>query len=251
MKPEDFGIKDYEWVKGKLNVNSSVNLEYKNLRKLPFDFGVVEGNFFCENNRLKSLKGAPEVVLGDFDCSYNKLKSLNGAPKKIEGDFDCSNNTLENLEGAPQEGIENFQCHGCNLESLEGMPRTIGGDLKCGLNNLTSFKGAPEEVVNLYAAMNEKLVSLEGLPKVFDLFTCISRFSLFKNEFMGRWGRLKGSNFNYGDVKTVVVDGKLPEEYTIAADRFVPGWREKLAFENKLLQEEDDDLIKALEKVSK
>ena len=34
-KPEDFGIKNYEWVNGKLNVKGDVDLEFKKLRELP------------------------------------------------------------------------------------------------------------------------------------------------------------------------------------------------------------------------
>ena len=65
-------------------------------------FGVVNGYFWCENNRLTSLVGAPQEVGGSFDCSYNHLTSLVGAPLKVGVSFDCENNRLTSLVGAPQ-----------------------------------------------------------------------------------------------------------------------------------------------------
>lgn len=38
---------------------------------LPVRFGKVEGNFFCRNNKLISLEGAPQAVGGVFFCNCN------------------------------------------------------------------------------------------------------------------------------------------------------------------------------------
>ena len=89
--PEDYGIENYTWNDGKLDVNRGVNLSNKGLTKLPFKFGVVKGYFYCDNNQLTSLQGAPEEVGGYFSCGYNRLTSLQGAPERVGGDFVCSN----------------------------------------------------------------------------------------------------------------------------------------------------------------
>jgi len=66
-------------------------------------FGVVTGDFNCDDNKLTSLEGAPQEVGGSFRCHNNKLTSLVGAPQEVEGYFDCSYNMLTSLEGAPQK----------------------------------------------------------------------------------------------------------------------------------------------------
>jgi hypothetical protein len=62
----------------------------------------VYGNFYCSNNSLTSLEGAPQSVGKDFICNSNQLVSLKGAPKIVDGNFYCSRNPLTSLEGAPQ-----------------------------------------------------------------------------------------------------------------------------------------------------
>ena len=66
-------------------------------------FGHVSGNFWCDNNKLTSLEGAPQSVDGYFDCSANKLTSLEGAPQSVGGSFYCYNNKLTSLKGFPME----------------------------------------------------------------------------------------------------------------------------------------------------
>ena len=57
-------------------------------------FGVVDGNFDCDKNRLTSLKGAPLKVGVSFYCSYNALTSLVGAPKRARCGLSCVNNPV-------------------------------------------------------------------------------------------------------------------------------------------------------------
>ena len=59
------------------------------------------GNFYCSNNKLTSLEGAPEVVKGGFYCNNNNLTSLKGTPEVVKGNFNCSHNNLTSLDGAP------------------------------------------------------------------------------------------------------------------------------------------------------
>ena len=64
-------------------------------------FGRVSGNFYCGNNSLTSLEGAPESVGGDFSCHSNSFTSLEGAPESVGGSFYCDAFSTSdwNLEG--------------------------------------------------------------------------------------------------------------------------------------------------------
>ena len=73
-------------------------------------FGSVGRNFYCHNNQLTSLEGAPQEVRVNFYCHSNQLTSLEGAPREVKGDFDCSYNQLTSLEEAPREVGGGFYC---------------------------------------------------------------------------------------------------------------------------------------------
>lgn len=129
---------------GKIDVNGSVILNNKSLKKLsPLKFGKVSGDFYIHKNKLESLEGAPEEVGGNFDCSNNWLRSLVGGPTKVGKDYDCSYNMLT---------------------SLEYCPIIINQELSCGDNKLTSFKGAPNIIKGDFTFLRNKLTSLEGCP---------------------------------------------------------------------------------------
>lgn len=104
LRPEDFKIKSYEWVNGKLNVKGDVDLGSLRLQRLPFEFGVVTGSFNCYNNNLTNLEGSPSEVGGDFACNNNKLTSLKGAPTKVRGYFNCYNNKNLAFDGVLEAG---------------------------------------------------------------------------------------------------------------------------------------------------
>ena len=113
MKPEDFGITNYKWNNGKLDCFQDVDLYNKNLKKLPFEFGIVTGYFYCHNNNLTSLEHCPSSVGGHFVCDSNKLTTLEHCPSSVGGDFWCSNNNLTTLEHCPSSVGGDFYCH-CN-----------------------------------------------------------------------------------------------------------------------------------------
>ena len=110
---------------GTYSTDDSVNFERMNLTQIPAKFKYVGGNFYCGNNRLTSLQGAPQKVGGyfscggNFYCDNNKLTTLEGAPQKVGGDFYCSDNRLTTLEGAPQEVGEDFYCSNNRLTGEE------------------------------------------------------------------------------------------------------------------------------------
>ena len=107
-------------------------------------FGHVSGDFYCLNNRLKSLEGAPQSVGGTFDCQRNNLKTLEGSPKAVGEDFYCWSNPLESLIGAPEsiggtfnfndelsvpEGRWSFKYLSYLFETLEGKDKKLVGTL--------------------------------------------------------------------------------------------------------------------------
>ena len=128
-------------------------------------FGKVSGDFYCENNNLTSLEGAPQEVGGNLWCYGNNLTSLAGAPQKVGSEFDCSGNNLTSLVGAPQEVGGAFWCKNNKLTSLEGAPQKVGGDFDCKNNKLTSLEGAPQEVGGGFDCQYNKLTSLAGGPQ--------------------------------------------------------------------------------------
>jgi len=96
---------------GLVDIKGNFDFSDKNLTDFKgVKFGVVTGSFFCDNNKLTSLEGAPQEVRGCFFCDYNKLTSLKGSPQKVGMSFSCSNNKLTSLVGAPQEVGESFGC---------------------------------------------------------------------------------------------------------------------------------------------
>jgi hypothetical protein len=129
-------------------------------------FGHVKGGFYCSDNQLTSLEGAPQTVDGDFYCIENRLTSLEGAPQTVNGNFACNNNQITSLEGAPQK-VGGFSCDGNQLTSLEGAPQKVGG-FSCDGNQLTSLEGAPQTVRGEFYCNNNP-VSEKTLASIFAL----------------------------------------------------------------------------------
>jgi len=141
---------------GTYDAKDDVFIDDMGLTKIPIQFNKVDGYFWCTNNKLTSLEGAPKEVNGDFDCEKNKLTSLEGAPKEVNGDFDCRYNKLTSLKGAPEKVIDGFTCSYNDLTSLEGAPKKVIGIFNCNSNYLTSLKGAPKEVRGNFHCFNQK-----------------------------------------------------------------------------------------------
>jgi len=133
----------------------------------------IEGDFYCSDKSLTDFKGVKfGVVSNDFDCQNNKLKSLKGAPQEVGRYFSCHNNKLTSLEGAPEVGWH-FCCSDNKLTSLEGAPQEVRGYFDCSNNKLTSLVGAPQKVGWHFDCSNNKLTSLVGAPQeVGENFSC-------------------------------------------------------------------------------
>lgn len=101
----EMGIEDGYTINDDLTIDShkDVNLDDMGLTEFPefIQWNVAEKNFYCDNNRLKSLRGAPNFVGEDFDCQNNTLESLEGGPDTIHGDFNCNHNSLVSLKSSP------------------------------------------------------------------------------------------------------------------------------------------------------
>jgi hypothetical protein len=147
-------------VDGDFNCSEQDLTDFKGIR-----FGVVSGYFYCSNNQLISLEGAPQKVGEDFYCRYNQLTSLVGAPQEVGANFNCEDNQLISLEGAPQRVGHDFYCSDNQLTSLEGAPQRVGRGFSCNNNQLTSLEGAPQEVGERFLCEGNNLTSLEGAPQ--------------------------------------------------------------------------------------
>ena len=66
-----------------VDVDSNVNINNRNLTKIPIKFNKVSGSFYCSNNNLTSLVGCPTTVNGGFYCHNNKLTNINDLDSKI------------------------------------------------------------------------------------------------------------------------------------------------------------------------
>jgi len=76
----NIGWKEYSInKKGQVDIKGNVILT--NYKKIPFNFGIINGNFKCYNSNLDRLEYLPKEVIGTCDLSYNNLKSFNSLPK--------------------------------------------------------------------------------------------------------------------------------------------------------------------------
>jgi hypothetical protein len=128
LEVENYTIND----DGVVDVDGGVFFGEAGLKEIPVQFGKVTGDFYCSDNYLSTLKGAPEKVSGSFYCYNNELTSLEGAPKYVGGRFfNCSANKLTSLKNSPKEVGGNFDCSKNKLIDLKGAPRKVGGNFSC------------------------------------------------------------------------------------------------------------------------
>ena len=196
-------------------------------------FGKVSGRFYCSENELTSLAGAPQEVRGNFKCGNNKLTSLEGAPQKVGGYFSCYGNNLTSLAGAPQVVGKDFGCSDNNLTSLAGAPQKVGGNFDCSENQLTSLAGAPQEVSGYFTCdafilkegeWNPKgwlKVLKEGSPEAQKLISTILSVEELNKEIQkdpaGMVMNLKGI-WNDGNFKEIRAKLVWPKGYEQEAD---------------------------------
>ncbi len=130
MSWDEYAAQQEGWIKnkdGSYDVEGYVDLHDMRLERLPLRFRNVSGYFYCGNNQLITLEGAPKEVGKGFNCKDNNLITLEGGPEYVGGDFDCHFNNLTNLIGAPKKVRKDFDAVHNKLTTLEGAPKYVGG----------------------------------------------------------------------------------------------------------------------------
>lgn len=131
---------------GTIVVPGDINLSSKRLTQLPdLSTVIVKGSFYCYNNQLTNLKGAPRSVGGNFSCHNNQLTSLDHAPQSVRGDFYCYDDGLTSLEGAPQTVGGDFYCYNNQLTTLDHAPQAFKA-LKSDFGEFKSWNDIPEQL---------------------------------------------------------------------------------------------------------
>jgi hypothetical protein len=141
----------------------------------------VGGNYYCNDNTLVSLKGAPQQVR-TFWCQRNKLETLENGPEEVDNEYNCSENKLRSLKGAPRR-VRVFDCAKNLLVALEGGPPTVT-DYNCASNKLVSLKGCAEHVEGIFICReNQLLTTFEGGPKYvgINVYAAKCSFTTLKN----------------------------------------------------------------------
>jgi len=128
---------------------------------------IVNGNFYCSNNKLTSLQYCPTKINGSFSCSRNQLTSLQYCPSEVNGNFYCNDNQLTSLQYCPSEVKGHFSCYKNRLTSLQYCPSKINGHFSCNDNQLTSLQYGPSKVNGNFYCINNKLSSLKDIHKLF------------------------------------------------------------------------------------
>ena len=91
-----------------VDVDNDVDLDSRQLYKLPLKFGKVSGYFVCDNNLLSSLDGSPrEIGSTGFGCGNNVIKTLVGGPLIVKGIYYCHDNELTDVVGFPEHYTDN------------------------------------------------------------------------------------------------------------------------------------------------
>jgi len=117
------------------------------------------GDFYCNDNQLTSLVGAPTSVGGSFFCNDNKLTSLVGAPTSVNGDFYCANNKLTSLHNIHKQ-----------VKSIGGAIILIDNPIKSHVLGVLLIKGVTEVGLDnrkVAAILNKHLPS-QGMRSVLE-----------------------------------------------------------------------------------
>lgn len=121
---------------GSIDVYGDVNISGSIFEsgKIPIDFNMVTGHFWCHHSNLTTLVGSPRVVGKSFQCQHNSLTNLVGSPTKINSIFSCYENQLTSLIGGPKYVNRGYHAYRNQLTSLEGCAEYIGGSLMVNSN---------------------------------------------------------------------------------------------------------------------
>lgn len=121
-----------------VDVAESVMLMSCNLTHFPIQFGVVDGDFICNNNLLTNLIGSPFIVKGSFSCEYNLLTTLKGAPDEVGDRFIFTGNKITNFKYLPKKIKGNIIAKGNSIDSILDFDCDFDGILYTDLIDFTS-----------------------------------------------------------------------------------------------------------------
>jgi hypothetical protein len=129
---------------GSLFARDTIDLSKKKLAALP-DLSMVDAgrDFFCDDNQLTDLTGAPRSVQGGFYCNNNNLISLKGAPPAC-AEFDCSGNPLTSLAGGPRDAMKLY-CDNTPLSSLEHAPEVFD-EMQTPFGTFRTWDEVPQDI---------------------------------------------------------------------------------------------------------
>ena len=195
ISPPDYKIKNSRLnpKTGLLDVDGDVNLYNLELKTIPFNFGVVSGEFNIGFNELTSLKGSPTHVGDMFKCSNNKLTSLEFSPQPLLKEiklFDASFNQITSLKGVPQE-VLNLHVAQNNLKNLDYVPKNLKL-LSCSFNPEFELRESDSLIIQDQLSLIDTKVSLfpEGI-KVGKNF-----YIIFKNPINSKVEEVEVKEFN-------------------------------------------------------
>jgi hypothetical protein len=181
-------------------------------------FGKIDGHFYCSNNELTSLEGAPRYVVKSFDCSNNKLTTLEGGPDRVWwGDYKCSKNQLVSLKGLPTlESSYGYKidCSDNKLKDLMSISDTIKiQEFFCRRNEIISLEGAPGILGHRYHGIREHDISYYGNRGVSGKVLDLIHFTMSEKEvpYLIALGMLK-DQIKAGDLKKLIPESDNASE---------------------------------------
>lgn len=153
---------------GTVDSYGAVSIHNHRMKRLPVQFGLVDGSFSLHHCGLISLEGCPTSVHGYFSVQDNKITSLKGGPTHVQGQYNCSNNALTDLQGAPEIIFGDFDVSNNSLETMIGGPTEVNGSCVVRENHLHSFEGFPSKINYKLDVQNNALTTLEGITDYID-----------------------------------------------------------------------------------
>ena len=119
-------------------------------------FENVIGSFYCDKNKLTSLKGGPVKVNGSVYIDNNFLTDLEFSPEFVGEDFNCSYNNLTDLKNSPKIIKYDFYCESNKIKTLENFNSNFKGNFYCKSNpiNVFGLHGSKSEVILDFVIIN-------------------------------------------------------------------------------------------------
>ena len=132
----------YEYINNEwfVNSDSDIDIMYKDLKKIPFKFGIVNGSFRIMHTLLDSCDNFPKKITESLICTHNKIESFVGCTQDINNNVDFTDNMIG---------------------SFKGCPKIIKGYFSCNDNKITNFKDAPI-IIEGHFAMRNNNIEREG-----------------------------------------------------------------------------------------